>query len=259
MQNNIFLGLFVGHNTVTLNEVDSTNIYLKQLLSNSKPLPEGTVIMAGKQTNGRGQAQNSWQSEEGKNITLSILLNPKFLGVKNQFDLNIVVSLGLNDVLTNYFGDLALIKWPNDCYIGQYKIGGILIENLIQGNLLKHAIIGIGLNINQTIFPEELTNVTSFKKMLHTDYDLNRLKNEICSSIEARYLQLKAGKGKELFAAYLGKLYLFHKWADFIIDGSVKKGKICGVTSEGFLRVETEQELRTFGIKEIQFCKVTQS
>jgi BirA family biotin operon repressor/biotin-[acetyl-CoA-carboxylase] ligase len=224
-------------------------------LSNSKPLPEGTVIMAETQLAGRGQTQNIWKSEPHKNLTFSILLNPGFLAVQRQFDLNIVISLALNDVLKNYFGDSAEIKWPNDCYVMHKKLGGILIENLVQGNQIKHAIIGIGLNVNQINFPSELINVTSFKKILQTDYDLNILKDEICGSIEARYLQLKAGKYPELLKAYRKKLYLFDVLKDFKIDDRIQKARICGITSEGFLQVETEKGLRTFGLKEIEFIK----
>lgn len=255
MQNNIFLGLFVGHNTVTLKEVDSTNSWLKQSLSKSEPLPEGTVIMAEAQFAGRGQTQNAWHSQPGKNLTFSILLNPRFIEVQRQFNLNMAISLALNDVLTNYFGNRATIKWPNDSYIDNEKIAGILIENLVQGNQIKHAIIGIGLNVNQTDFPSILQNVTSFKKILHIDYDLHVLKNEICRSVEARYLQLKAGKYSALKKDYLDKLYLMNVWAYFKIKGLTVAGKICGVSDEGFLQVETEAGLQQFGFKEIEFVK----
>ena len=255
VQNNIILGLFVGHNTVTLKEVDSTNTYLKQLLSNSKPLPEGTVILAETQLSGRGQTQNAWYSEPYQNLTFSILLNPGFLNIRLQFNLNIAICLALNDVLSTYFGDSAFIKWPNDCYVDHHKIGGILIENIVHGNQIKHAIVGIGLNINQTNFPLELANATSFKKILHTYYDLNTLKNEICRSVEARYLQLKGGKYQELLTAYLSKLYLLNIWDDFRIDGFIQRAKICGISAEGYLLVETTKGLRSFGMKEIEFIK----
>ena len=255
MQNNIFLGLFVGHNTVTLKEVDSTNTYLRQALSNSEPLPEGTVIMAEAQLAGRGQTQNVWLSESGKNLTISILLNPRFVPVQQQFDLNMAICLAVNDVLTQYFPGRAKIKWPNDCYIDHDKVGGILIENLVQGNVIKHAIIGIGLNVNQASFPSALQNVTSFKKILHTDYDLQMIMNEICRSVEARYLQLKAGKLSLLRADYLSKLYLKDEWAYFRINEQTVAGKICDVSYEGLLVVETETGLQRFGFKEIEFIK----
>jgi BirA family transcriptional regulator, biotin operon repressor / biotin---[acetyl-CoA-carboxylase] ligase len=255
VQNNNFLGLFVGHNIVTLKEVDSTNTYLKQALSKSTPLPEGTVIMADSQYSGRGQTHNTWHSAPGKNLTLSILLNPRFLEVQRQFDLNIAVSLAINDVLLTHFGHAAVIKWPNDSYIADEKIGGILIENIIQGSQIKHAIIGVGLNVNECEFPPILQKVTSFRKILHTDYDLNVIKNEICGSVEARYLQLKAGRIDSMKQEYLSKLYLFNRWANFKINGQILAAKIVDVTPQGFLQVETEAGLQEFALQQIQFVR----
>ncbi len=253
MQNNTFSGLFVGQNIVILNEVGSTNTYLKDALSKSTPFLEGTVIMAEKQYEGRGQANHIWQSEAGKNLTFSILLNPSFLPVEKQFDLNKAVSLALNDVLAMYFGDSAKIKWPNDLYINAKKIGGILIENIIQGNQIKYAIIGIGLNVNQTQFLPNIRNPTSFKKILHTDYDLQIVLADICKAIEARYLQLKAGKINEITADYIQKLYLMNEWAIFKIDADLHSGKICGVSPEGYLQVEIKNKIQQFDFKEIEF------
>ena len=230
MQNNNFLGLFVGQHIITLQSVDSTNNYLKRILSKSKPLLEGTVILAVEQLAGRGQLGNSWHSEPGKNLTCSILLNPIFLPIEHQFELNRIISLALNDVLTTYFGLAAKIKWPNDSYIDKQKIGGILIENIIHGNLIKHSIIGIGLNVNQLDFPRSLKNVTSFKQILEIEQDLSTLLKEICMAIEIRYLQLKAGKYQEIDTAYLNKLYLWDEWTMYQINGKLQIGKIHGIS-----------------------------
>ena len=253
MQNNTFSGLFIGQNIVILNEIASTNTYLKDALSKSTPFLEGTVIMAENQYGGRGQTKNVWQSEAGKNLTFSILLNPSFLSVDKQFDLNKAISLALNDVLTTYFGNSAKIKWPNDLYINREKIGGMLIENIVQGNRIKHAIIGIGLNVNQTQFSSDVKNVTSFKKILHTDYDLQTLLADICKAVEARYLQLKAGKIKEITTAYIQKLYLINEWSTFRINTDLNDGKITGVSAEGYLQVEIENKIKQFDFKEIEF------
>ena len=256
MQNNTFSGLFVGQNLITLKEVASTNTFLKDALSKSTPLLEGTVILAEKQLAGRGQADNSWISEPGKNLTFSILLNPAFLQVDKQFELNKAISLALNDVMAIYAGKDALIKWPNDSYIGNKKIGGMLIENIVHGNKIRHAIIGIGLNINQTNFPPSLKNVTSFKQFLQKDYDLHSLLSEICATVEARYLQLKSGHNVQITAEYLEKLYLRDEWALFKFDGEIQSGKIIGITEAGRLQLETGNEIRQFDSKEIEFVNV---
>lgn len=253
MQNNTFSGLFVGHNLITLKEVDSTNTFLKDTLSKSAPLLDGTVILAESQFAGRGQTNNSWQSEPGKNLTFSILLNPDFLRLDKQFDLNKAVSLALNDVLNKYVAGNALIKWPNDSYIGNKKIGGMLIENIVQGNTIRHAIIGIGINVNQVEFPSYLKNVTSLRQVLHQDYDLMALLGEICSAVEARYLQLKAGASEKINEEYLSKLYLREEWALFKFDNKIQEGKIKGITDTGHLLIETHAVHRTFDNKEIEF------
>jgi len=129
LQNNIFSGLFVGQNLTVLKETGSTNNYLKDLLSNSKPVNEGTVIMAESQTAGRGQQQNRWHSEPFKNLTFSLLLQPKFLSLQQQFELTRAVSLGVITALQQATGANIQVKWPNDIYYGDKKLGGILIEN----------------------------------------------------------------------------------------------------------------------------------
>lgn len=253
MQNNTFSGLFVGQNLIRLKEVDSTNTFLKDALSKSTPFLEGTVILAEKQFAGRGQSGNTWQSEPGKNLTFSILLNPSFLQVDQQFELNKAVSLALNDVLSKYFNESAAIKWPNDLYIHHQKIGGMLIENIVQGNRIKHAIVGIGLNVNQSQFPDNLKNISSFRQELHQDYDLMVILNEICNSVEARYLQLRSGAFDKLNQEYLNKLYLIHKWSLFKFDKRIESGKIIGVNSIGQLVLETTEGQRLFNNKEIEF------
>ncbi|WP_411274135.1 biotin--[acetyl-CoA-carboxylase] ligase [Daejeonella sp.] len=256
MQNNTFSGLFVGQNLITLKEVDSTNTFLKDALSKSTPLLEGTVIMAEKQFAGRGQSHNSWLSEERKNLTFSILLNPSFLPVQLQFELNKAISVALNDVLRAYAGNTASIKWPNDSYIGNKKVAGMLIENIVSGNQMRHAIIGIGLNVNQIDFPATLKNVTSLKQGLHKDYDLDILLSEICNAVEARYLQLRAGHYDKITRDYTAHLYLLNQWSTFKSDCGIFAGKITGVNSSGQLEMETKEGLMYFNNKEVQFINV---
>lgn len=253
LQSNTFLGLFVGQNVITLQSINSTNNYLKEILTKSKPIPEGTVIMAVEQLAGRGQVGNTWHSEPGKNLTFSVLLHPTFLPVEQQFQLNKTICLALNDLLSAYFGSSAQIKWPNDSYVDKQKIGGILIENNIQGNLIKQSIVGIGLNVNQYHFPSALKNVTSFNRITSREFDLISLLKEICGAIEARYLQLKARKSKEMDAEYLSKLYLLDQWGMYLVNGKIQSGKIVGVSASGHLQIEIENQIKEYGLKEIEF------
>jgi len=253
LQNNIFSGLFVGQNLLTLKEVDSTNNFLKDLLSNSKPLPEGTVIMAEEQFAGQGQHNNQWHSEPGKNLTFSLLLNPSFLAIADQFDLNRVVSLGVFDALQPLLGDQLKIKWPNDIYYADKKLGGILIENLLQGAHIKNSVIGIGLNVNQENFPDGAGNPTSVWQILQKDCDLLALLADICSHIEAYYLNLKTGKIDFIRNSYLKRLYWLNERRDFKADGIIFTGTIKNVKGNGLLVMHRDNEEVTYNLKEIEF------
>lgn len=253
MQNNIFLTLFVGQSLVKLSEIDSTNNYLKKVLSNSKPLAEGTVIMADHQFAGRGQQGNVWEAEKGKNLTISILFTPFFLNLSQQFYLNKAVSLGINDCLRAIIGDECKIKWPNDIYYRDEKLGGVLIENSTAGTALKASIVGIGINVNQQKFGAGNARATSLSKILHRDYDLNQLLKQLCKSIESRYLQLKAGNLQGLNKDYLDRLYRLNKVHSFLIGDKTCKGTIKGVNEEGFLLLQTDDGLGRFDLKQVVF------
>jgi BirA family biotin operon repressor/biotin-[acetyl-CoA-carboxylase] ligase len=255
LQNNIFSGLFVGQNLITIKQVASTNDFLKNSLSNSKPLPEGTVIMAESQTAGRGQQQNRWHSQAGKNLTFSLLLNPVFLPVSQQFDLTRAVSLGIIDALEPILGSQLKIKWPNDIYYDDKKLGGILIENLLQGNQIKNSVIGIGLNINQESFPLDVANAVSLKQILHKDYELKSLLSEICKNIEAACLNIKAGRFEFVRKAYMERLYRLNEDTMFRANGLAFKGRIKGVRETGLLVVSNGPDEIDYNLKEIEFLK----
>jgi len=239
---------------ITLKEVDSTNTFLKNLVSNSKPLPEGTVIMAESQYAGRGQQQNGWHSQAGKNLTFSLLLNPSFLPVTQQFDLTRVISLGVFNALEALLGDRLKIKWPNDIYYGDKKLGGILIENLLQGSLIKQAVIGIGINVNQLEFPDWVPNPISINQILQQDYDLQLLLSQICRHIEAWYLKLRAGKTELIREAYLNSMYWLNETHLFRSNGDVFSGKIKNIENNGLLVVNNNIETEfKFTFKEIEF------
>jgi BirA family biotin operon repressor/biotin-[acetyl-CoA-carboxylase] ligase len=254
LQNNTFSTLFVGQNLIKLSAVDSTNNFLKLMVSKSEPLPEGTVIMAENQFAGRGQQQNVWQAEPGKNLTFSVLLKPDFLPVPHQFLLNMAISIALNDALTEIVGDGVTIKWPNDIYYKDQKLGGVLIENILMGQTYKIGIIGIGLNVNQQIFHEQLAGrATSVFQILHKNVNLIKLLAVICSHIESQYLKLKVNKNFSLENDYLKRLYLYRRPAHYKHNGEVFEGTITGVTPQGLLVISEEGKERTFNFKEVEF------
>ncbi|WP_423147632.1 biotin--[acetyl-CoA-carboxylase] ligase [Rubrolithibacter danxiaensis] len=236
-----------------LPRVDSTNNYLKYRLSNSEPLPEGTVILADEQYAGRGQINNNWLSEPGKNLTFSILFTPSFIPPQQQFLLNKVISIGINDALCKIIGDDLRIKWPNDIFMKNKKLGGVLIENIVQGSRWKYAIAGIGINVNQAVFPETIQNVTSISQILQRDYDLKTLLGDLCKAIEVRYLQLRSGKFDLLHQEYVEKLYRFGEDQLFRIEDKEISGKIMDVDEDGSLKIQFDNSIRKFGFKEIAF------
>ncbi|HTD39666.1 MAG TPA: biotin--[acetyl-CoA-carboxylase] ligase [Mucilaginibacter sp.] len=253
MQNNIFSGLFVGQNLITIKQIDSTNNFLKESLSNSKPFSEGTVIMAESQYAGRGQQQNRWHSEDGKNLTFSILLKPVFLPLAQQFDLTRAVSLGIINAITPLLGNQLKIKWPNDIYYADDKLGGILIENMVQGGQIKNSVIGIGLNINQEVFPLDVPNPVSLRQILRRDYDLKILLSDICKNIEVAYLNLKAGKFDLVRKAYLERLYWLNERKMFKARDLIFEGIIENVRDDGFLILNNGSGASEYTQKEIEF------
>ncbi|MBP7478191.1 MAG: biotin--[acetyl-CoA-carboxylase] ligase, partial [Chitinophagales bacterium] len=164
---------------IELEEIDSTNSFVKQYLSKNKPKAE-MVIMSHAQPAGRGQYGNVWLSEPHKNLTFSYLHFPNQVRPDNQFNLNIKVSLAIHRALARILQPLETqhelkIKWPNDIYLDNKKIGGILIENTIQGQFIESCIIGVGLNILQTDFGHLSHKASSLKNLLGIDYPVKTI------------------------------------------------------------------------------------
>ncbi|WP_295767541.1 biotin--[acetyl-CoA-carboxylase] ligase [uncultured Mucilaginibacter sp.] len=253
MQNNKFSEVIVAQNLVTLKEVDSTNTFLKKLLSNTEPVNEGTVILAESQTAGRGQQLNRWYSSANESLAFSLLLLPSFLPLENQFNLIRIVSLGVYDALSPLVGKALKIKWPNDIYINDLKLGGILIENQVQGGKIKSSVAGIGLNINQHAFPDWVPNAVSLKQILHKDYDLKALMFDICNHIGQWYIKLKAGDESQIEEAYLNTLYWLNKPGSFKAQDAIFGGTITGVSKTGLLQVNCNGVTAEYNLKEIEF------
>lgn len=254
MQNNTFSTLFVGQNLIKLKEVDSTNNFLKDLVSKSEPLAEGTVIMADNQFAGRGQQESVWQTQAGKNISTSIYLKPSFLPLDKQFYLNIAVSLAVSDALSSFVTEGIKVKWPNDMYFQDKKLGGILIENTLTGSSIKSSVIGIGLNVNQSEFSENISQrATSVIQILQKDVPLMDIMAKIFIFMEKYYLILRAGKYSILQNDYLARLYNFNIPALYKQDGAFFEGTIKGVEDGGRLTVDTNEGLKSFNFKEIEF------
>lgn len=233
--------------------LDSTNSYAAELLSKTSP-SEGTVIVAANQLNGRGQYGSKWHAEAGQNLTLSYILYPRFLALSAQFDLNIAVCLACKQAIEHFIGLQVKIKWPNDIYVGSRKIGGILIQNQVQSTQIKSSVIGIGLNVNQIEFPEDLPNPTSLRQINNQVLDHQQLIDVLSYFLEQEYLKLRQGNFLSRQLAYVENLYGFGQIFRFRDAEQLPfEGCIIGVDPEGRLQIEIAGNKRTFGIKEIQF------
>ena len=215
---------------------------------------EGDIILAQCQTAGRGQRGHTWESREGENLTLSLLLEPQFLPPSEQFLISECVALGVCDALLHY-GIEAQIKWTNDIYIGDRKLAGILIEHKLQGSALARTVAGIGLNVNQKAFSDDLPNPISMAQATGREFDREEVLQTVATSLMARYEQLREGGAKELQADYHQRLYrLGQEHCYALPDGSRFRGIIRGVEPTGALRIENERgELLSFLFKEVEF------
>jgi len=243
--------LFTGQQLVYLPQCDSTNNIAHDLLIKNKAT-EGCVVITSAQTRGRGQRGNSWEAEPGKNITLSVVLKPSFVAVAKQFSLNIAVSLAVADLVKTFLPDQRLkVKWPNDLYYGNKKLGGILIENTISNLYLQHSIIGIGLNINQLSFTNN--QAVSLAQLTGEEYALETIIEQLLSCLEIRYLELKQGKLAKQKFEYLQILFRYQEEYNYLIADTIISGKILGVAENGKLGLQVDNEIKYFDFKEISY------
>lgn len=248
--------LFAGRNIITLPSVDSTNTYLSELLK-TRLIPEGTAVRSICQKDGRGQMGSRWSSEDGKNLLVSYAFYPTFVVPRNLFLLNKTYALGVYDFIFSLIGKDVRIKWPNDIYWKNKKMGGILVENTITTALVTNSILGIGLNVNQMDFPATLPNPVSIAQVLPGLYPLDSIFNGLSNSIENRFLQLRRGEKLMIDEDYKKALFRCDEWS-FYED---KKGKfpgcIKGVDNQGLLLIEDEEGLvKQYDLKEIRYLGI---
>ena len=231
----------------------STNDIATQMIQSGENVFEGTVIVTDNQTAGRGQRGNTWEASVGENLTFSIIFRPNFLKASDQFQLNVAVSLGVFDFLSKFIDEGLTVKWSNDIYYENQKMGGILIENTLQGYQIGHSVVGIGLNINQTQFGNlratSLRNITQNPQR----YDLFEMLKKLIESIEKNYLKIRNKEYEFLKMRYLSNLFRFEEYHYFRKNGQQFLGKITGIDETGKLGIETEGMVLYFDFKEVEF------
>jgi len=255
---NKFISLFhvknytMKRNLITYKELDSTNSEAQRLISAGSVSGE-FIVSAGFQHHGRGRSTNRWVSEPGSNLLMSWVVFPAFLSVNQQFQLSKVVSLAMIDLLKG-FSIHCSIKWPNDIVCETGKIGGILIENSLQGGELRHSIIGIGLNINQQDFPQFPRPATSMTNETGESHDPEKIRDTLISHLKSWYVKLKEGGNEAIDTAYLSRLFRLNESSVFIDDNGKFTGVIIGVNETGELLVRREGNLHVYGFHELKMC-----
>lgn len=240
-------------NIIHIPELASTNAYAKQLLEAELP-PEGTVIITDFQTAGKGQDTHTWESAPGENILMTVILYPKSLDVSEQFSLSMAIALGIVDFLNPLLPDTKLhIKWPNDIYANNRKIGGILINNEIMGNAFRYVIAGIGINVNQLSFSKDIPNPVSIKELSGQDHNPFELAKNLSNHLLARYTQMDEAIESRHTEEYHAKLLGIHTWREYIHKGKKINAKIKGVNEFGHLLLETEADDISCDLGEIKF------
>ncbi len=239
----------IGQKIMRFDRVDSTNNYTANLLKEGK-IVHGTVIMADTQTAGRGQRGTNWTSNAGENLLFSLFIAPDNLSVENQVALTHFASIGIVEVLRK-IGISAEIKWPNDIYVNQKKIAGILIENTIKGGIISNSIIGIGLNVNQIHF--ENFNATSIKIETNTFSSIDSIVFKLIDELNTLWEFIQKSDFQTIKKRYLNSLYQLGTKALYQDDSGKFEGVIEGVSEMGYLQIRKEGELKEYDLKEISF------
>ena len=235
-----------------ISETYSTNSLMKQLLARGE-WPEGEEILyTDYQTAGRGQVGNTWESEEGKNILLSVLLRRPSIKIEEQFVLSEVFPLAVVEAVESIVGEIGLrIKWPNDIYYGNNKLAGILIENTLSEGQIENAILGIGLDVNQTEWHSDAPNPISLRQITGREWDRQTLIDAIVSRLKKR---LEKWNREDLKQAYMLRLFRRDEYANYADSNGMFKAAIRDIDEFGQLVLEDEKGIRrTYGFKEIKY------
>ena len=257
-----------GGELTILESVDSTNNYAMAMVR-SGLAKHGDGFFAMAQVSGKGQRGKTWITERGTNVIITLVMQPYGLHMLEQFHLSVAIALAVHDFFSHYAGEETYIKWPNDIYWRDRKAGGILIESIVrsspgdsqnhqvqsldpgdegpttndsrlQTDPWKWAIIGMGININQTAFPEHIRNAVSLKQITGKDWKVVELAKELCSYVQNRYEQLSAGKN--LLIEYNDRLFKKGQTVKFKKDSRVFDAVVKEVNNMGQLIVFTALE-----------------
>lgn len=242
--------LFLGKRLIYMPQCHSTNEIAAQILDQSST-SEGTVVITDRQLRGKGQWGNSWTTADFMNLTLSVILKPSFLAMGNRFYLNVITALGVRQAANKLLNVPVFVKWPNDVMTAGGKLAGILIENQVQGHVLTHSVVGIGLNVNQLEF--NVSSATSLAAVSGKQFELNEVFELLIECVEACYLRLRNGHYESLKNLYEEFLYWKGELHTFAAGDELFQGRIRGIDPAGQLQIESEGEVRSFGVRQVRY------
>jgi len=246
-----FNTVFTGKNYIELDSVDSTNNYAANLINTTK-VPDGTVIMAHYQHSGRGQMGNEWLSNPGENLMCSIIYRTNQLAATESFVISKIAAIAVKETVEEITNQHTLIKWPNDIYIEQKKVSGMLIENQWQGNQLT-TIIGIGININQTEFDQEL-RATSCSLVSGKTHQIDTVLKTLVQNLEHYYNWIRGKKHIDLNMLYKDNLLFFEENRKYKSNDVTFKAAITDVLNTGHIELtKSNGEKQLYAFKEIEF------
>lgn len=241
-----------------LPELRSTSDYLRQLADSGQPLEPMDAVRADFQTRGRGQVGNSWESQAGRNLLISVYARPQGVDVARQFIVSMAVSVAVAETVAQFLPQelrpQVKVKWPNDVYVADRKVSGILVENRLSGRLIADTIIGVGLNVNQDVFTSPAPNPVSLRNLTGRDTDIEAVANALISNIRLRLALADEGDDAQVLRLYWDLLYRadgsYHTFADARGQFSAR---IVGVMPDGHLTLLTASgDRRTYTFKEVE-------
>lgn len=245
----------IYNNILIFDTLSSTNAHAFKIIEKSEAVDDFKVIVARNQTAGKGQRGNTWLSEPGQNCLFSMILNPVHIPANNQFILSQAISVAMHTMLSQYCSNVW-IKWPNDIYVGNKKIAGILIENILLGTNISKSVIGIGFNCNQTVFDTSLPNPTSLALETNVTYDCLLIIQHIVAQCKQAYQEISRNR-LHVEQLYHNALYKKDTIATFIDANGTFEGTILGVETSGRLLIQdSNSQIRSYNFKEIEFVKM---